>query len=139
MNARILSSESHAVIVQKVQLRSVNKEPATNPGDFFTCCRERIASRKNEGRKRIDRTRSRVRLTNTIGQYHTKGLVDQRGLNTNLGIDVAQQADRRKTGFVARGRLLRLLGAEGLHGLDSCGTAGWQSCGYKDRDDDQSG
>jgi hypothetical protein len=74
MKARILVSESHAVIVQKVQLLSDRREPITKPGDFFTCCRERIAYRANGGRKRTDRTRRRVRLTKTIDEYRTRRL-----------------------------------------------------------------
>jgi hypothetical protein len=61
-------------MVQKVQLRSAKRDPVTNPGDFSAWRRERNACRKNEGRKRTDRTRRRVRLTNTIGALSHKRL-----------------------------------------------------------------
>jgi hypothetical protein len=37
-----------------------------NPGDFLTCVRERYVCIAKDGRKRMDRIRSRVMLTNGI-------------------------------------------------------------------------
>lgn len=41
--------------------------------------------------------------------------------------------------FDAKSRVIRLFGAEGLHGLDSGGSARGQGCGYEDCDNDESG
>ena len=60
MKARIDRSSVHSVRVQNARLASLNTETARFPEAFFASRAERSEPSKNAGRKRNDRTRSRV-------------------------------------------------------------------------------
>src|SRR5271165_2588209 len=70
MYCRILSWSSHAVIVQKVQLRSGSSAPVRNPGARFTCFDERQVCNAKERRKRMERIRRRVKLMKLMFSHH---------------------------------------------------------------------